>query len=46
MKANRHCPCDEPPYICPYDAENGMDCLEWCGLGADEPSDNPGIWED
>ena len=37
-------PCDEEPFICPYDAECGGDCEYWCG--ADEPEDTPEIWDE
>lgn len=33
-------PCDYPDYeghySCPYDAQGGDDCRNWCGLGVDE----------
>ena len=29
-------PCDGPEHKCPYDAEGGYDCRNFCGLGVDE----------
>lgn len=29
-------PCDNPDSYCPFDAVGGMDCYNFCGLGADE----------
>lgn len=29
-------PCDNPDPYCPYDAQSGMDCRNYCGLGVDE----------
>lgn len=35
-------PCDFGE--CPYNAEYNQDCEYWCG--ADEPQDDPEIWEE
>lgn len=35
-------PCDFGE--CPYNAEYNRDCEYWCG--ADEPQDDPEIWEE
>lgn len=35
-------PCDFGE--CPYNAEYSRDCEYWCG--ADEPQDDPEIWEE
>lgn len=35
-------PCDFGE--CPYNVEYNQDCEYWCG--ADEPQDNPEIWDD
>lgn len=35
-------PCDFGE--CPYNAEYNRDCEYWCG--ADEPQDDPEIWDD
>ena len=32
-------PCDGPDNYCPYDAEGGYDCRNFCGLGVDENED-------
>ena len=37
------CPCDVDG-VCPYDAQYFNDCEYWCG--ADEPEDEPEIWEE
>lgn len=29
-------PCDGPDPICPFDAQGGYDCRNYCGLGVDE----------
>ena len=29
-------PCDSPDSYCPFGAVGGMDCYNFCGLGADE----------
>ena len=31
-------PCDGPDSYCPYNAQGGYDCRDFCGLGVD---DNP-----
>lgn len=33
-------PCDGPEGFCPFDAEGGMDCRNYCGLGVDESGDD------
>ena len=42
MSLKLHTPCDDCG-ICPYDAEYNCDCEYWCG--ADEPQDDPQLWE-
>lgn len=29
-------PCDYEPFECPFNAQYGSDCYNYCGLGADE----------
>lgn len=36
-------PCDHSG-VCPYNAEYNGSCEYWCG--AEEPADDPEIWED
>lgn len=36
------CPCDEPPFICPYYAQSYGSCEWWCG----EPDAAPDDWYD
>lgn len=35
MKREKY-PCDYNEGVCPYNASRGMDCYNFCGLGADE----------
>lgn len=42
MTLKTETPCDFGP--CPYDAEYSCDCDWYCS--AEEPQDNPEIWED
>lgn len=42
MSLRNETPCDFGE--CPYNAEYSCDCEYWCG--AEEPEDNPEIWED
>lgn len=41
LRQNTPCDCDG---ICPYEAEYYYSCEYWCG--ADEPEDDPEIWEE
>ena len=43
MSIRSNCPCDIDG-VCPYDAEYFNSCEYWCG--AEEPADDPEIWED
>ncbi len=36
--AQKHYPCDDEPFICPFDAQGGDACRCYCGLGVDETS--------
>lgn len=36
------CPCDFPPYTCPYNAQSWGACDWWCG----EPDAAPVDWYD
>lgn len=37
-KADKWTPCDNGE--CPYDAQGGYDCRNYCGLGVDEKEEN------
>ena len=39
---NKTYPCDSPDSYCPFDAEGGYDCRNFCGLGVDEDEDD--VW--
>lgn len=39
QKAKQTYPCDGPDGYCPFDAEGGYDCRNFCGLGVDENED-------
>ena len=43
MSIKLRCPCDVDG-VCPYDAQYSRDCEYWCG--AEEPEDEPEIWEE
>lgn len=34
--AQKHYPCDDEPFICPFDAQGSDACRHYCGLGVDE----------
>jgi len=42
MSIKRETPCDDG--VCPFDATYNCDCEYWCG--AEEPQDNPEVWDD
>ena len=44
MSLHLHCPCDDEPFVCPYNAQYSRDCEEYCG--EDEPYDEPDYNED
>jgi len=37
--ADKSYPCDLDDY-CPYNASGGLDCYNYCGMGADENEEN------
>lgn len=43
MSVRKNTPCDCDGF-CPYEAEEWHDCEYWCG--AEEPQDDPEIWDD
>lgn len=43
MSLQLHCPCDDEPFICPYNAQSNGDCEYYCG--EDEPEDEPEDWD-
>lgn len=43
MSIKINCPCDIDG-VCPYEAENRGDCEYWCG--AEEPQDDPEVWDE
>jgi len=36
----KHYPCDDIEHLCPFDAQNGYDCRDYCGLGVDEEEED------
>ena len=32
----KYYPCDTEPFDCPFNAQGGYDCRNYCGLGVDE----------
>ena len=45
MSLKKICPCDiDGLGECPFSAMYSGDCEYWCG--ADEPADDPVIWDD
>ena len=43
MSLRKNTPCDLDG-ICPYESGEYCSCEYWCG--ADEPQDNPEVWEE
>lgn len=36
----KYYPCDTEPFNCPFDAQCGNACRNYCGVGVDEVDDN------
>ena len=34
--AQKHYPCDDEPFICPFGAMYSEHCMYYCGIGVDE----------
>lgn len=39
-------PCDNPDSYCPFNAQGGYDCRNFCGLGVDEDYEDDDEYED